>query len=98
MENITAKTPWKDHLGILPFHLEYFQGTMYEAIKKTAETYPNNIAFDFMGLPTTYRKMLFEIQRCAKSLRTLGVREGDRVTIALPNCPQAIYAFYAAFS
>jgi len=95
MENITAKTPWKDHLGVLPFHLEYFQGTMYEAIKKTAETYPNNIAFDFMGTPTTYRKMLNEIQRCAKSLKTLGVREGDKVTIALPNCPQAIYAFYA---
>ncbi|MCQ2512214.1 MAG: AMP-binding protein [Lachnospiraceae bacterium] len=95
MEQITAKTPWKDHLGVLPFHLDYFEGTMYEGIKKSAEAYPNNIAFDFMGRSTTYRKMLTEIQRCAKSLRTLGVREGDRVTIALPNCPQAIYAFYA---
>ena len=95
METITAKTPWKDHLNGLPFHLDYFQGTMYEGIKNAAEAYPNNVAFDFMGSSTTYRKMLTEIQRCARSLRTLGVREGDRVTIALPNCPQAIYAFYA---
>ena len=95
METITAKTPWKDHLGDLPFHLDYFEGTMYEGIKATAEKYPNNIAFDFMGSSTTYRKMLSEIQRCAKSLRTLGIRKGDKVTIALPNCPQAIYAFYA---
>ena len=95
MTEITAKTPWKDHLGQLPFHIDYYDGTLYEAIKRTAEQYPNNIAFDFMGSSTTYKKMLSEIQRCAKSLRTLGVREGDRVTIALPNCPQAIYAFYA---
>ena len=30
-----------------------------------------------------------------RSLRTIGVREGDKVTIAMPNCPQAIYMFYA---
>ena len=95
MKTITAKTPWKDHLGELPFTLEYYDGTMYEGIKRCAEKYPNNIAFDFMGSSTTYRKMLSEIQRCAKSFRTLGVREGDRVTIALPNCPQAIYSLYA---
>lgn len=95
MDTVTAKTPWKEHLGELPFHLEYFEGTMYEKIKETAQEYPNSIAFDFMGSSTTYKKMLTEIQRCARSLRTLGVREGDRVTIALPNCPQAIYSFYA---
>ena len=36
-----------------------------------------------------------EIHRCARALKTIGVREGDKVTIALPNCPQAIYMFYA---
>ncbi|MGI6071865.1 MAG: class I adenylate-forming enzyme family protein [Lachnospiraceae bacterium] len=95
METITAKAPWKDHLGGLPFTLEYYEGTIYEAIKRTAETYPNDIAFDFMGASTTYKKMLEQIQKCARSLRTLGVRDGDKVTIALPNCPQAIYSFYA---
>ncbi len=95
MENITAKTPWMNSLGGLPFHMEYPEGTMYEEVKKIAEQYPNNIAFDFMGSSTTYKKMLEQIQRCARSLRTLGVRENDHVTIALPNCPQAIYAFYA---
>lgn len=92
---ILAKTPWKEFLGDLPFHMDYFDGTLYEAVKRTAEKYPNYIAFDFMGKSTTYRKMLAEIQKCARSFRTLGIREGDHVTIALPNCPQAIYAFYA---
>ena len=92
---ITAKAPWKDHLGELPFHLDYFEGTMFEAVKRTAEQYPDHIAFDFMGKSTTYKSMIDGIERCAKALRTIGVRENDKVTIALPNCPQAIYMFYA---
>ena len=95
MENITAKTPWKDHLGEVPFHLDYFEGSMFEAVAAIAEKYPNNIAFDFMGRSTTYKTLVKEIEQCAKALKTIGVREGDRVTIAMPNCPQAIQMFYA---
>lgn len=92
---ITAKTPWRKNLGDVPSHLEYFQGSMFEAVEKIADEYPNNIAFDFMGRSTTYREMVTNIEKCARSLRTIGVREGDKVTIAMPNCPQAIYMFYA---
>ena len=95
-EAITAKTPWVKNLGDVPAHLDYFQGSLYEAVERIARQNPNTVAFDFMGRSTTYKKMIEEIQRCAKSLRTIGVREGDCVTIAMPNCPQAIYVFYAA--
>ena len=81
-----VKAPWRDHLGEVPFHLDYFDGTMFEAVEQIAMKYPNNIAYDFMGRSTTYRQMLAEIERCAKALKTIGVRENDRVTIALPNC------------
>ena len=95
MNNITAKTPWKDYLGDLPMHLDYFDGTMFEAVLETAKKYPNNVAFDFMGKSTTYKKLIEQIETCAKALKTIGIREGDRVTIAMPNCPQSIYLFYA---
>lgn len=95
MENITAKTPWANHLGGVPIHLDYFEGSMFEAVAKIADKYPENIAFDFMGRPTSYKKLVSKIEQCAKSLKTIGVREGDKVTIAMPNCPQAIYMFYA---
>lgn len=95
MSEITVKTPWKKHLGDIPFNLEYFHGSMYQAVKAIAEQYPNNIAFDFMGSSTSYKKMMQEIERCARSLKTIGIRPGDKVTIALPNCPQAIYSLYA---
>ena len=44
-----VKTPWKDYVGDVPMHLDYFQGSMFDAVARIAEEYPNNIAFDFMG-------------------------------------------------
>ena len=95
MSEITAKTPWAGHLGGLPMHLDYFEGSMFDAVKKIADQYPDNVAFDFMGSPTTYRRLIQQVEQCAKALKTIGVREGDKVTIAMPNCPQAIFMFYA---
>ena len=90
-----VKTPWFRSTGEIPHTCEYFNGTMYEKIEETAKKHPLNIAMDFMGKHITYKYMIDQINLCAKSLRILGIRENDRVTIAMPNCPQAIYMLYA---
>ena len=92
---VTAKTPWKDYMGDVPMCLDYFEGSMFEAVEAIARKYPANIAFDFMGKSTTYKELVTNIDICAKALKTIGIRENDKVTIAMPNCPQAIYLFYA---
>lgn len=92
---ITAKTPWANSLGDVPMHLDYFTGTMFEMVEQVAKTYPKNIAFDFMGKATSYPELVKNILTCAKGLKALGIKAGDRVTIAMPNCPQAVYMFYA---
>ncbi len=91
----TVDAPWLGRISDLPETLEYRNCTMYDAVAATAKAYPTNIAFYFMGHATTYRQLVERINACARSLRTLGVRENDRVTIAMPNCPQAVYMFYA---
>ena len=95
MPEKTAKTPWKDYLGDVPAHLDYFQGSMCEALENIAKKHPKNIAFDFMGKPTSYPELMENVRLCAKALKAMGIQEGDRITIAMPNCPQAIYMFYA---
>ena len=90
-----VKTPWFESLGEQPKTLEYFNGTMYEKVEEIAKKHPLNIALDFMGKHISYRHMIDQINLCAKSLRVLGIREDDKVTIAMPNCPQAIYMLYA---
>ncbi len=91
----TVKTPWKNHMGDIPMHLDYFDGTMFEMLESIAKKYPKYVAFDFMGKPTTYKELVQQVRTCAQALKTLGIREGDKVTIAMPNCPQAIFMFYA---
>ena len=94
METITAKTPWEPFMGEVPMHLDYFRGTMFEAVEKIAREHPDFTAFTFMGKATSYRTLIEETERCARALRAVGVKEGDKLTIAMPNCPQAIYMFY----
>ena len=94
-ESTGVQAPWLDHLDGIPATLDYYQGSMFCAVERAAREHPRKIAFDFMGRSTTYRDMIENINQCARSLVHLGVKEGDRVTIALPNCPQAIYSFYA---
>ncbi|MBR2672711.1 MAG: AMP-binding protein [Oscillospiraceae bacterium] len=95
MDSIVTRAPWLPFMGDVPAHLDYFQGSMFEAVEKVSEEHPNFIAFDFMGKSTTYKHFVEEIHRCAKALKTIGIRADDRVTIAMPNCPQAIYMLYA---
>ncbi|MCD8211605.1 MAG: AMP-binding protein [Oscillospiraceae bacterium] len=94
-EQQQVRMPWKNSVGDLPLTLDYFSGTMAEMVEKSAEEMPDSTAYIFMGKKTSRRQMWQEIEKCAKALRTIGVREGDRVTIALPNCPQAVTMFYA---
>ena len=37
-----VKTPWKDYMGDVPMHLDYFQGSMFEAVERMAELYPKD--------------------------------------------------------
>jgi acetoacetyl-CoA synthetase len=50
------------------------------------------------GSQLTYFELRRSVARCAAGLRSLGVKEGDRVAAYLPNCPEAIVAFLATAS
>jgi acetyl-CoA synthetase len=44
----------------------------------------------------TYAQLLFEVKRRAASLRRLGIRKGDRITIYMPTSAEAIMLMLAA--
>ena len=79
----------------IPAHLDYPEASMCEAVEAVAKRYPGYIAYDFMGKHTSYADAVRAIHDCARALRAIGIQEGDRVTIAMPNAPQAISMFYA---
>ncbi len=90
-----TKAPWLNNYGDIPATLEYPTGSMYDSVAEIAEKYPDYIAYNFMGRNVTYSRFLREVNVCAKALKSIGVMPEDRVTICLPNCPQAVIMFYA---
>ncbi|MBD9700388.1 AMP-binding protein [Flavimobilis sp. GY10621] len=68
---------------------------LHAVIERNAAAFPDRIALDFLGRRTTYRQLATEVARAAGVLTRLGVAPGDRVAIALPNCPTHVVAFYA---
>jgi len=90
------KKPWlKFYDKHVPEYIDYPRTTMYKAVLKTSEKYPNSIAYDFMGYESSYKQMIEEIDQCAKALYNLGLKKDDRMTIAMPTTPQGIICFYA---
>lgn len=75
--------------------IDYKPETMYQMLLNTAAKYRDEEAYEFMGKKTSYADVMHKIEVVAKALTAVGIREGDAVTICMPNCPQAIDMFYA---
>ena len=56
---------------------------------------PKSTATWFMGKRLTYAALNEQVAHAAAGLTQLGVRRGDRVAVALPNCPQHVIAVTA---
>ncbi len=76
-------------------HLEYPALTMYDMVADIAGRYPSEPALDFYGVRTSYRSFVKKIEDAASSFSAYGIKQGDAVTICMPNTPQALVCFYA---
>ncbi|MCM3271959.1 AMP-binding protein [Paenibacillus elgii] len=92
--NLSDK-PWLRHYPVeVPSTCEYPKQNLAHFLVQTASDYPNHTALYFLGKKITYRQLLHSAYRFANALANLGVRRGDRVAVMLPNCPQAVIAYY----
>lgn len=92
---IEIKTPWLKSYGEVNFNLDYPKYTMCDAVFASAKDSPAFPALAFMGREISYKKLEKNIELCAKSFKAMGIKEGDRVTLCMPNVPQTVYSFYA---
>ena len=76
-------------------HLKYPELTMFQMVSKIAEQYPKEPAYEFYGRKTTYKEFVLRIERAARAFLAMGIRNGDAVTVCMPNVPQALDCFYA---
>ena len=83
------------YIDKLPKDIEYFEGSMYDAVYEASCKWPNNVALDYFDIQITYKTLIKKINKVAAALKESGVKKGDRVTVCMPNTPESIYMFYA---
>jgi long-chain acyl-CoA synthetase len=77
----------------VPHTLEpYPDLTLLDYLRTTADSWPKSPALFFRGATITYSQLEKSSDGFALALEKLGVERGDRVAIALPNCPQFMIA------
>ena len=79
----------------LPHAITIPEVSLWDNLETNARRYPSKAALVFFGTVLTYRALYEQAQRMAAYLDTLGVQKGDRVVLALQNCPQLVIAHFA---
>ena len=72
-----------------------FDCSLYRYLVRGIEDTPQLKVLSFMGKHMRSQEFLSAIRHMAAYLRSVGVQEGDVVTLVMPNLPSAVVAFYA---
>ena len=104
---IYEEKPWiqKYEPGV-PESIEYNGQLTHEMLDASAQTYGNQVATRLLlaylplGITVqakqTYTELKDSVDRFAFALRRIGLQQGDRIAIMLPNTPQQVITFFGA--
>ena len=91
--------PWqKNYDYIVPTSIRFPEFPVQNFLHLAASQFPFKAVTDFYGSEMTFSQLRTQMLRMANALTQMGVKKGDRIGLALPNCPQYIIAYYAILS
>ena len=91
---MTEKMWLKNYPSEIPHEIDIPEIPVHHFLTAAYKTNPMNIAVHFMGKELTYMELYESSLKFANYLHILGIEKGDRVAVMLPNCPQAVIAYY----
>ena len=87
--------PWLKYYSEAAINAPLPERTVWENIYKRNKDHLTDTALLYFGKKISYGKMFSEIDKTAKALAYLGVKNGDNVAICMPAVPEAIYTILA---
>jgi long-chain acyl-CoA synthetase len=87
--------PWLSYYSEEEKKIKFTDKTIYEYLKESVGEDTDYVALNYFGTRISFNEMFLKIDQASRSLRSMGVKPGDIVTICMPNTPEAIIAFYA---
>lgn len=79
----------------MPKDIKYFEGGLYDVVYESSCKWPHNTALEYFDNQITYKDLIKKINKVAAALKAIGAKKGERITVCMPNTPEAIYMFYA---
>jgi len=95
MKKTKEKFLWEHYYKKKDLDIDIPDMSLYEYMMNETKEYEKLFALNYFGKKITYKMFWEYIDKCAKSFKSLGVREGDVVTICMPNTPEAVISFFA---
>ena len=87
--------PWLEYYSRDERSIKFTKKSIYQFMMDSSVEDKGLIALNYFDKKITYREMFNNIDIAARGLREFGIKQGDVVTVCLPNMPEAIYIFYA---
>ena len=87
--------PWLDYYSEEDKNIKFTDKTIYDYLIECVGDDKDFIALNYFGTRMSYNEFFDKIDQAAKSFKTLGVQEGDIVTICVPNTPESVISFYS---
>ena len=72
-----------------------YPATLNELLGHRAARHADKVALIFRERQWTYLEFQREVNRAANGLNRIGVKKGDKVAFALPNCAEFLVAVFA---
>ncbi len=89
------ESPWLAYYSEEDRSIKFTDKSIYDYLEDCVGKDLDFYALNYFGTRITYGEMFKRIELIGRSLRSLGVKKGDIVTICMPNTPEAVETFYA---
>jgi long-chain acyl-CoA synthetase len=90
--------PWYDSYALdVPRHLDFEELTIPQALSRSAKRFPDRPAISYMGKSLTFSQLDGLVNSFARALAEMGIGQGDKVALVLPNIPQTTIANMAIY-
>lgn len=87
--------PWLKHYDEDNLNSSIPKCSIFQYMDSITKEYDNLDAFEYLGNNITYKEFKEHIKEVKNSLVANGAKEGDIVSVCLPNIPEVGYVFYA---
>ena len=87
--------PWLKYYSEEDKNLIIPNCSIYEHMYNCSKQFADKVCLEFFNVKIKYSQLYREIDRVATALINFGIKQGEIVSVCLPNIPEVAYTFYA---